>query len=190
MTKIFIIHGAYGNPEENWFPWLKRALEEKGYQVVVPAFPTPENQSLDNWLAVFNQYFDDLDENTIFVGHSLGPAFILSTLQQINVRIKASFFVAGFVGLLNDDLDKINYTFTDRTFDWKKIKQNCQEFFVINSTNDPYIPINKAKELANLLDAKLEIVDGAGHFNAKAGYLKFPELFNQIKTVLDRTVRN
>ena len=28
MTNAIIIHGAYGSPEENWFPWLKMKLEE------------------------------------------------------------------------------------------------------------------------------------------------------------------
>jgi len=28
---FFIFHGIYGNPEENWFPWLKKELEKKGF---------------------------------------------------------------------------------------------------------------------------------------------------------------
>ena len=27
--KFFIIHGAYGNPNENWIPWLKESLERR-----------------------------------------------------------------------------------------------------------------------------------------------------------------
>ena len=29
MTKVILIHGAYGNPEENWFPWLKEEQQRK-----------------------------------------------------------------------------------------------------------------------------------------------------------------
>ena len=54
--KFYIIHGAYGDPEENWFPWLKTKLEGLGHQVFVPKFPTPENQTLNNWFNVFNKY--------------------------------------------------------------------------------------------------------------------------------------
>jgi predicted alpha/beta hydrolase family esterase len=184
MPKVFIIHGAYGHPGENWFPWLRDELEKMGLEVIVPAFPTPENQSLGNWAAVFEEYLDAINEDTIFVGHSLGPAFILSILEKINVQVKACFFVAGFVGLLDDDLDKINHTFTDRNFDWPKIKQNCGKFVVINSDNDPYISMEKAEELAECLDAKVEWVKGAGHFNAKAGYLRFDELLERVKKEL------
>ena len=40
-TNIFILHGTEGHPGENWFPWLKQELEQKGYNVIVPQFPTP-----------------------------------------------------------------------------------------------------------------------------------------------------
>ena len=184
MSKIFLIHGAYGNPQENWFPWLKKELEKDGHQVIVPAFPTPKNQNLNNWLVIFDHYFGEIDEETIFVGHSLGPAFILSILERIDVQVKACFFVAGFIGLLNDDLDKINHTLTDKNFDWAKIKKNCQKFYLMNSDNDPYISLTKAEELANHLDTKLEIIKNAGHFNAKAGYLEFPKLLEDIKRII------
>jgi len=45
-----ILHGTMGSPEGNWFPWLKSQLEND-YNVYVPQFPTPENQTKDNWHA-------------------------------------------------------------------------------------------------------------------------------------------
>lgn len=56
MTKIFLLHGSYGSPEGNWFPWLKKELEKLDCTVLIPKFPTPENQSLETWLAVFKEY--------------------------------------------------------------------------------------------------------------------------------------
>ena len=37
--KIFIIHGSFGNPGENWFPWLKIQLVNCGHEVITPTFP-------------------------------------------------------------------------------------------------------------------------------------------------------
>jgi len=184
MKTVFIIHGAYGNPQENWFPWIKNELEKEGCKVIVPAFPTPENQTLEEWTKVFKPYIDLVDKDSIFVGHSLGPSFILSVLELLNIQVKACYFVAGFVGLLNDDLDKINHTFTNKNFNWPKIKSNCKKFFVVNSDNDPYISIKKAEELASHLNIKVTEIKSAGHFNAKAGFLKFEKLLNMIKKEL------
>ena len=31
--RVFIAHGWDGYPEEGWFPWLKKELETKGFEV-------------------------------------------------------------------------------------------------------------------------------------------------------------
>ncbi len=182
MTNIIIIHGSYGNPDENRFPWLKSKLENLKCNVFIPKFPTPENQSLASWKKVFKKYKQYINENTILIGHSLGPAFLLDVLEGLDKPVKSAFFVAGFLGLLdNSDFDEINKTFTDRNFNWNKIKQNCKKFYIYHADNDPYIPIKKAKELANKLDTKVIEIKNAGHFNKKAGYNKFELLLKNIK---------
>lgn len=182
MSKIIMIHGAYGNPEENWFPWLKEELERLGHDVHVPKFPTPEGQTLESWRAVFEPYMDGIDEGTILVGHSLGPAFLLDVLERVERPVSAAFFVSGFIGLLgNPDFDSINKTFVDRGFDWKTIRGNCRKFFIFHSDDDPYVPLEKAKELAEKLGVEVEMVKGAGHFNEGSGYTRFGLLFQRIK---------
>ncbi len=182
MKNAFIIHGSYGNPRENWFLWLKNELEKINYKVFAPALPTPQNQNLNSWLKVFQNYEQYLNTETIMIGHSLGPAFILNILEKINSPIKSCYFVSGFIGLLdNKEFDNINKTFTDKNFNWEKIKQNCRNFYIYHSDNDPYVPLNKAKELAEKLNIKVKLIKGAGHFNVNSGYTKFEELFELIK---------
>lgn len=185
MAKVFVIHGSYGNPQENWFPWLKEKLEAEGHEVFIPKFPTPENQSLDNWMSVFEENFSLIDKNTIFVGHSLGPAFILSILEKVNVKVRACFFVSGFFVLLGKkEFDDINRTFITKKFDWDKIKDNCEKFYVFHSDNDPYVPLEKARELAKKLDTEIVMVNDAGHFNEASGYIKFDLLLDKINNSL------
>lgn len=74
-------------------------------------------------------------------------------------------------------------TFTARNFDWKKIRKNCQNFYVFHSDNDEYNGIEKAEQLAEKLNTKVILVKGAGHFNSKAGYTKFPLLLEKIKSL-------
>jgi len=189
MTNLFIIHGAYGNPEENWFSWLKAELEKVGCKVFVPKFPTPENQTLQNWLKVFEEYKQYLDKDSIVVGHSLGPCFLLTILEELNHPIKAAFFVAGFTGgftgkYADPAFDEINKTFTEKPFNWAKIKQNCKKFYVFQADNDPYVPMDKGEDLAKNLNTEMIMVKDAGHFNEKAGYTKFELLLQKIKQEL------
>lgn len=186
MSNIFIIHGAFGNPGENWFPWLKKELENIGHKVFVPKFPTPENQTLENWKNVFVKYEKFLDKDSIVIGHSLGSTFLLTILENLKEPIKASFFVAGFINLLgNPVFDEINKTFVNKNFDWQKIKQNCEKFYLFYSDNDPFIPIEESENLADKLDIKSLLVPNAGHFNKKVGFIKFELLLEDIKKELN-----
>lgn len=179
--KAFIIHGAYGNPQENWFPWLKKELENLDYEVFSPTFPTPDNQSLENWNKVFEEYLDQLDKNTIMIGHSLACPFILNILQNTNAKVKAIYLVAGFHTLLGHPIDEINKTFVQNGFDWEKIRSNCEKIHMFSGDNDPYIKKYISDELALNLTANYTVVSGGGHLNKTAGYLDFPELLEAIK---------
>ena len=185
MANIIIIHGTGGSPEGNWFPWLKSELEKSGNIVFVPRFPTPKNQSLESWLKVFENYKQYLDEDSIVIGHSLGPAFLLSVIEGLEHPIKSAFFVSGFTGVFGkSEYDELNKTFTTRTFDWVKIKRNCRRFFVIHSEDDPYVPLERGQILAKNLGAEMIVVKNAGNINEEFGYTKFELLLEKIKQVL------
>ena len=180
----FIFHGSYGSPSENWIPWLKAELEQRGYIVFAPRFPTPEGQSLDAWNAVFSKYEKYLDGESTLVGHSLGATFALRLLERIGVKVKAAFFVAGFAGLLgNPEFDEANRTFMEKPFEWEKIRENCRQFCIFHSDNDPYVATENAEEIAKGLGVQVTLVKNAGHFNSEAGYDQFPRLLRKITEV-------
>ena len=176
---FFLIHGAYGNPQGNWIPWLKRQLEASGHSVDVPHFPTPENQSLENWLDVFKDYKVD---DAIFVAHSLGPVFVLNLIKN-GLKPKHCFFVAPFHGSIGDeDFDGINSSFMIE-LDWKELS-NATNYTCYLSDNDPYVPMEISLDFAAKLNAQTKILPGAGHINTEAGFTEFPQLLDDIKTVL------
>jgi len=90
---IFIFHGTAGSPEGNWFPWLKEKLTNKGHNVIVPRFPTPEGESLVSWLKVLEEYKDLINQDTIIIGHSKGGLFTLRVLEKLQKPIYATFLV-------------------------------------------------------------------------------------------------
>ena len=188
MPSAFLIHGSGGNPNENWFPWLKGQLEKLCIKVYAPEFPINENQSLQNWLSTFSDYTKLLNEDSIMVGHNLGPAFILNLLNTNDVRIRAAFFVAPFVGSLNiEKFDSANKSFTGNDLDWAKIKRRCGKFYVYSSDNDPYVPRDKGEYLVEKLSARYKLIRGGGHMNSAAGYKEFPLLLDDIKKELGFT---
>ena len=182
--KVAIVHGAYGEPEENWFPWLRRELESLGHDVTVPRFPTPEGQELSAWLQILDQEVGEYGPHLVMVGHSLGPALILRKLGQLEEPIRAAFLISGFIGELGlPDFDPLNANFFREPFDWERVRRNCQRFFVYNSDNDPYVPLTKGLELATNLHTDLRIVHDGGHINTAAGYTKFHRLLCDIQSL-------
>ena len=173
---FIIIHGVYANPDANWFPWLKKEFESMGYEVIVPKFPTPLDQSLESWLRTIAGYEDKINEETVLIGHSLGAAFILNYLERTSKKIKAAILVAGFHKLLGIKYDEINRSFIDKQFDWNKIKTSCGRFFVFASDNDEFIPFAVTEELTKNLNAEFNMVPNAGHINKDSGYDTFPLL--------------
>src|SRR3989344_5336041 len=155
---FIIIHGVYSNPEDNWFPWLKKQLEGQGYEVAVPKMPTPLDQSLESWLRVFSNCEGKINEETVLIGHSLGAAFILNYLEKTGKKIKAAILVSGFHRLLGSQYDEINRTFIAKEFNWEKIKSSCGRFFLFAGDNDEYISLEVSNELAKNLSAEMNIV--------------------------------
>ena len=183
-SNVFIIHGAYGNPEENWFPWLKERLEKLNFEVFVPKFPTPINQTLEKWLGVFEKYEKYLNKDSIVIGHSLGAAFLLNLLELR--KIKAAFFVAGVGGKVENEFWEGMKTFAWKKFNWYKIKNNCRSFSIYHSDNDPYIPLSHAEMLARNLSTSVSIIKNAGHLNEESGYKKFELLLDDIKKIASK----
>lgn len=182
MNKALIIHGTKGSSQGNWIPWLVEKFNHLNIKSVAPDFPTPENQSLENWLAVLEKSKIILDENSIVIGHSLGVAFLLSVLERQGKTIAGAYFVSGFMGLLqNPEFDNLNRTFVEKDFDWQKIKEQCGQFRIVHSDNDPYVPLLKAEELARDLNSEIIVVPKAGHFNSESGFRDFPFLLELIK---------
>lgn len=181
MTDVFIIHGIGGSPHENWFPWLKTELEKLGCRVFVPNFPDSENPKLESWLDAFEKYKPQLG-NSVVVGHSLGVAFLLSVIERLDRPVKAAFFVAGFASPLNNpEFDESIETFVGKQFEWGKIRINCRKFYVINSDDDPYVPLEQGRNIAKNLKTELIVLKNAGHMNEGAGFARFDFLLEKIK---------
>ncbi len=185
ITKAFLIHGRDATPNDHWFPWLKKELEDLKINVFAPQFPIGEKHSLSSWMSEFQKWGNAIDEDAIMVGHSIAGAFILNFLERSENTLAAAFLVAPFIGKLNlPRYDPLNKSFAEREFNWNKIRGHCKEFFIYSSDNDPYVPLEKGEYLSAKLNAKFKIIRDAGHFNTKSGYTKFDLLLADIKKLV------
>ena len=96
--RVFIAHGWDGYPEEGWFPWLKKELEAKGFEVYVPQLPETGSPRIHNWVPKLAEVVGEIDENTYFVGYSMGCQTIARYLETLpeGVKVGGAVFVAGF----------------------------------------------------------------------------------------------
>ena len=180
MHTIFIFHGVDGDPNENWLPWMKKEFEEAGHRVIIPTFPHSNTPTLDEWMQEMERYEKQVDEGSIFVGHSLGAAFALRLTENMHQCILGSFLVAPVWEVMGNSYDTLMLTFTTAPYDWMKVKSHCKSFFVIQGEGDPYISLAKSQTLQKNLGATLMIIPNGKHLNTTAGFREFPQLRDAI----------
>ena len=172
MKNVIIIHGTGSNSQSYWHPYIKQELEKKGVKVSIPELP---NSSYPDVNVIVPYILDTqcFDENTILIGHSSGCPLILSILELIDSRVKKVILVAGFMDTLNSPALKESY-------DFKKIKENCEEFIFINSVNDPWgCDDTQGRRMFNKLGGTL-IINNEGHM----GSGKFNQEYREFSLLL------
>jgi len=186
MKKIyFILHGSFGASSGNWFPWLHDVLASKGHRCFVPAFPTPEDQTFNNWASILDAYnkIGLMNEQTILVAHSSAAAFAIKYAISRNLHCTQLVTVAGFNQFLSGDenFDKIN---TELFVSPQELGQaeshfnNIDSFF---SSSDPYLPLTVLQNFASEIKSTIHQVDNAGHFNSESGYKSFEAILSIMK---------
>ncbi|MCL5733929.1 MAG: alpha/beta hydrolase [Patescibacteria group bacterium] len=187
MNRVFIIHGWDGHPNEGWFPWLKEELEQKGFEVQVPEMPETDEPKIETWVPYLAQLVGRPDENTYFVGHSIGCQAILRYLEYLpdDKKIGGAIFVAGWFTLESLGTDEEIETagpWLETPIDFGKIKNHAQKFTAIFSDNDPYVPAENQKMFEDNLGAKIIIEHNKGHFS---GSDKITELQSALEAILE-----
>lgn len=184
MKQALILHGTDASPEANWFRWLEKVLTASGYEVWLPQLPnsaTPNTKTYNDFL-FGNTDFEFSSETTI-IGHSSGAVEILSLLQRLpdGVTVGDVYLVSAFKDSL--DWDALDGLFIE-PYDYSAIKGKARSITLIHSDNDPYVPQQHPRYLAEQLDARLLILGGQGHFNLEQSddYRSFPLLAQIIET--------
>lgn len=179
--RIFIIHGWDGYPEEGWFPWLKKELENRGYNVFVPQLPDAGSPRIFNWVPVLAKNVGVTDEETYFVGHSMGCQTIARYIETLspNSRVGGAVFVAGFfkrlTGLEDDsDVRETDKHWLETPLDLSKVKSHLKKSVAIFSDDDPFVSLDNQEDFRDKLGSRIIIEHHRGHFSGSKGVLELP----------------
>ena len=164
MKRAIIVHCWEGVPDYCWYPWLKKELEIKGFEVQVPAMPETELPKQLLWVPKLYELVGKPDKDLVLIGHSIGCITILRYLEKLTEDqvINGAALVAGFTDSLG--FAEIN-NFFETPIDFEAIKLHCSKFIVINSDNDPFVPLKQAEVLKDKLDAEVITKGGMGYFS-------------------------
>jgi len=186
MKNALILHGTDGDPESNWFPWLKKKLETRGYKVWTPLLPgnhTPNREVYNDYL--FSNGWDFTDG--ILVGHSSGAVSVLNMLMdercpEVRLAIMVSAWKSGIPGRYEPDNTQFVNLFPPDGFNFETIKRKAGKIAFVHSDDDPYCPIEQARYLADKLDAPLTTIHKGWHLGS--GFNELPEVWEIIESEL------
>jgi predicted alpha/beta hydrolase family esterase len=172
QKRIFIIHGWHGTPDKNWFPWLKTELEAQGYSVTVPQLPDTDAPRIEKWIPALAKAIGQADENTYFVGHSMGCQAItryLETLPQ-GIKVGGVVFVAGFFKSLTNIEDvATKHHWLEAPINFNEVRSHLPKSIALFSTNDPWVPLENKDDFKNKLGSAVIVKDQMEHFNWQDG---------------------
>lgn len=177
--RVFFIHGWEGSSEEGWRPWLREQLEAKRFTVINLSMPDTNHPKMNEWVATLSDAVGEPDKDCFFVGHSLGCITILRYLESLaeGKKIGGALLVAAFT----DDLGyKELKNFFTKEISWGKIKKHCDNFTVLLSDNDQYVPVSYGDIFKEKLNAKIIISPNMKHFSAADGITQLPAALDAV----------
>jgi len=174
MKRLFIVHGWGGSSQESLIAWLGKVGVEAGFETVVLDMPNTNVPTIDAWTKHLEDTVYYVDQDTYFVGHSIGCQAILRYLEMNKgSQLGGAIFIAPWLqvtGLDTQEEQDIARPWVDRPIDFASIRAMGGKFTTIFSDNDTFVPleINKTA-FEKALNPKVIIEQGKGHFSAEDG---------------------
>lgn len=163
--RFILVHGWAGSPKYCWFPWLKNELELLGAAVIAPALPNPLWPKIEEWVPFLSKVVGEANEDTFFIGHSIGCQTILRFLETLpeTSKVGGAILVAPFFELKGIERE-IARPWLETPINCEKISKILPASTAIFSDNDPLVPLENKDLFAERLRSKIIVVPQAGHF--------------------------
>lgn len=187
ISPVYCIHGFTASSGANWFPWLKEQLKKKGIVLICPDMPSTNDPHLMPWLQKIDEVAKEVNEDTIFVGHSLGCITALHFILRRNIKIKGVILVSGFMDENPIEVQKEGLSeFMEKAVDTERIKALIPHRVVITAVDDDIVLTQATEKMADKLDARLIALCEGGHFIDRDGVTEFPEVLKLLEQFLKK----
>src|SRR3989344_1117264 len=146
--------------------------------------PDPSKPKINDWISYLSKTVGDVDDDTFFIGHSVGCQTILRYLEGLRNEklVGGCVFVAPWFNLINltQEEEKIISPWLDKPIEFTRIKLHTSKFISIFSDNDPFVSLDNKELFKNLLDSKIIIKHKKGHFSDEDGAKKLPDALKSL----------
>jgi len=171
MKKIFMVHGwGHNSKSLPWMNWLEQKLKEKNFQVKVFDMPETDAPKIELWVKFLESQIEDeeINEETFFVGHSIGAQTILRFLEKMHKhkKIGGCVFIAPWLELINLNPEEmmIAHPWINTKIDLERIADHTNKILTIFSRDDPYVSETESKKFKEELGANAIFKEGQEHF--------------------------
>ncbi len=184
MKKIYLIHGWAGGPEKIWFPWLREELTKQNFEVIIPKMPETNVPVVKSWVEKLEEIVGTPDNNTFFIGHSIGCQAILRFLEKQENPVGGAVFVAGWFDLRclpSIEAESIAKPWLNTEINFNKINRVLpkEKAVLIISDNDPYGCFDYNRNQFSKLVNKEIILPKAEHISM----LHMPEILTTLLSI-------
>lgn len=166
-VRVLVAPGLFGSGPEHWqSAWQRRHPQFSRVEQDDWSWP-----NLERWSRRVVEAAISANEPVVIVAHSFG------CLATVRASVFQSNLIAG--ALLVAPADPARFNVEER------LPNTTLEFptTVVASSNDPWMPVDKAQVWADRWGSSLVRLDGAGHINVKSGHTDWPlglELLEQL----------
>jgi uncharacterized protein len=197
--KIIVVHGWEGGIDRDWFPWLKKTLESQGFKVIMEQMPTPDHPKIDEWTATLKNISGAIDEQTYFIGHSIGCQTIIRMLEKHEAeKVGGAVFLAGWFTLTEHTFKEdpqseekkrmIAKPWLEEEIDFENVQSrfNPGKIVAIFSDNDPYVDITNAEKFKQKFGARILIESGKGHYTQEDNITSVPIIIEELLRMINQ----
>jgi len=162
--------------DKHWIPWVKKYLIANNIETKTPLMPEPQHPDYEKFKNEFEK--NNIDENTILVGHSCGCAFLVRWLGETKRKIFKLILVAPWK--IADQDDEFKKSFYNYPID-ENIKERVNKIIMFTADNEEDDGKESLKIFYEALGGEVIELKGRGHYcldDMKTE--EFPELLEVI----------